>query len=426
MLTWFPTPYPEEWWYGVLCRYYVRTGIKEHTQVKKMLFEGQYGAHMGTIFPNATLHQVVKQLPSELFDIRQILLEHTTFKYFTRLYQRQEQQNMLDWLCNGEVFQLSHLWRANRREAWAPRYCPACVTEDTEQYGEAYWHVDHQIPTMRVCPRHQCRLKQLNISPPYPTLYQRFFPLAAVEKDMSIDKDYPDYEDEISRHVRAYLKMPMSVGPTKGHNNLVQALKNRGYYVVERQQREAYLDKERIYSDMVALFGSERVELAFNKRLTSDMALRIERWEYVMPDRFILLQTLIGLPTETVFDENPVQDDLRLMLEKAAAEGRFETHGEAAKRLGLKRYQLNSLVYRYGMEPFWLVPLKGKRPEDRRAHISFTLDKAEKEEIEEFSKSRGYRCVGNIAMHCIQYVMKQERERAKTEMAVESDHLIGR
>lgn len=30
MLTYFPTPYPGEWWYSVLCRYHVRSGHAKH------------------------------------------------------------------------------------------------------------------------------------------------------------------------------------------------------------------------------------------------------------------------------------------------------------------------------------------------------------------------------------------------------------
>ena len=40
MLTFFPTPYPGEWWYSVLCRYHIRSGRQK---VAKTLHE-LYGA----------------------------------------------------------------------------------------------------------------------------------------------------------------------------------------------------------------------------------------------------------------------------------------------------------------------------------------------------------------------------------------------
>jgi hypothetical protein len=38
------------------------------------------------------------------------------------------------------------------------KYCPLCVNEDRENYGEAYWHRTHQIRNMKVCPKHNCNL----------------------------------------------------------------------------------------------------------------------------------------------------------------------------------------------------------------------------------------------------------------------------
>ena len=38
MLTWFPSPYPDELFYSVLCRYYLSSGIKEHYLVKEIAY----------------------------------------------------------------------------------------------------------------------------------------------------------------------------------------------------------------------------------------------------------------------------------------------------------------------------------------------------------------------------------------------------
>ena len=40
------------------------------------------------------------------------------------------------------------------------RYCPVCVTEDREAYGEAYWHRLHQVPCVEVCPLHNVFLEE--------------------------------------------------------------------------------------------------------------------------------------------------------------------------------------------------------------------------------------------------------------------------
>ena len=70
MLTWFPSPYPEEQFNSVLCRYYLSSGIKEHYLVKKQLFGTKAGVKMATLYPNATVHAALLQLPDGVFDER--------------------------------------------------------------------------------------------------------------------------------------------------------------------------------------------------------------------------------------------------------------------------------------------------------------------------------------------------------------------
>ncbi len=36
------------------------------------------------------------------------------------------------------------------------RYCPLCVKEDREKLGETYWHRNHQLIGVNVCPIHKC------------------------------------------------------------------------------------------------------------------------------------------------------------------------------------------------------------------------------------------------------------------------------
>ena len=55
MLNHFPTPYPEETFYSVLCRYYISTGIREMATVDRELFGGKNGSSICTLYPNRTM-----------------------------------------------------------------------------------------------------------------------------------------------------------------------------------------------------------------------------------------------------------------------------------------------------------------------------------------------------------------------------------
>ena len=53
MLSFFPTPYPDELWYSVLCRYHLRTGNKKQATTIGELFGGRSHAAMGAFSPMA-------------------------------------------------------------------------------------------------------------------------------------------------------------------------------------------------------------------------------------------------------------------------------------------------------------------------------------------------------------------------------------
>ena len=43
------------------------------------------------------------------------------------------------------------------------RYCPLCVQDDRQTYGETYWHRLPQVAAVRVCPYHDCWLEDSNV-----------------------------------------------------------------------------------------------------------------------------------------------------------------------------------------------------------------------------------------------------------------------
>lgn len=40
-----------------------------------------------------------------------------------------------------------------------PRYCPQCISDDSNNIGQAYWHRAHQLPNVFFCHKHQCELQ---------------------------------------------------------------------------------------------------------------------------------------------------------------------------------------------------------------------------------------------------------------------------
>ena len=332
---WFPSPYPDELFYSVLCRYYLSSGIKEHYLVKKQLFGTKAGVKMATLYPNAAVHAVLSQLPEGVFDGRDMILHHTPFLYYARMHPQQEREVLLDDLLQGRSKTPTHLWRTFPKGDYALRYCPLCIQEDTKIYGEAYYHVEHQIPLSSVCVRHRCRLKQITIDNPRLALNNKFYPLSTMETDREPDMDVTAAELQVSELVREYWRLPASVSPP-ACNNLYQTLLNSGYRTIVRQTG-LNIDRAKLYTALCGYHEAEVVKKIFGENISGTMMNRIKTWEQLLPDRYILIQAMLDLPTKTVFDPEPIWDNLREKIGRMAKQGGFCTLRQVAGELRLPR-----------------------------------------------------------------------------------------
>lgn len=408
MLTWFPTPYPDEIFYSLLCRYYISTGIKEHVIVKRQLFGDREGIKMATLYPNAAIHTVLSKLPKGLFDERDMILHHTPFLYYTRMYPAEERKALLDELTQGRGKTPTHLWRTFPKDGYAMRYCPCCVKDDTQTFGEPYYHVEHQIPLSSVCVRHKCRLKQITVQNPRLSMNNRFFPLGTLEVEREPDMDVSDSELRVSKLVREYWKLPLSVSPP-ACNNLYQTLLNSGYMEVCRQTG-VVVDKAKLYAGLCEYCGADVAAKTFGEGISTSMMNRIKNWEQLLPDRYIMIQTMLDLPTKTVFSPEPVPDILKCKIEHMAEQGGFCTLKQVAAKLKRKPYEVNAILRGYGMEPFWREMPKGKSQTARKGLLRCTVDKEELAQIVRYSKELGYRCEGAFVLDCVRYVMDETRK----------------
>ena len=405
MLTWFPSPYPDELFYSVLCRYYLSSGVKEYYLVKKQLFGTKAGVKMATLYPNAAVHAVLSQLPEGVFDGRDMILHHTPFLYYARMHPQQEREVLLDDLLQGRSKTPTHLWRTFPKGDYALRYCPLCIQEDTKIYGEAYYHVEHQIPLSSVCVRHRCRLKQITIDNPRLALNNKFYPLSTMETDREPDMDVTAAELQVSELVREYWRLPASVSPP-ACNNLYQTLLNSGYRTIVRQTG-LNIDRAKLYTALCGYHEAEVVKKIFGENISGTMMNRIKTWEQLLPDRYILIQAMLDLPTKTVFGPEPIRDKLREKIERMAKQGGFCTLQQVAGELHLKQYEVNAILRYYDMDPFWREVPAGKSQTARKGVLRCTVDEAELERIRQYSQGLGYRCAGAFALDCVRFVMEQ-------------------
>lgn len=162
MIAYFPAIYPDELVYSWFCRYYVHSGCLSHKMALQKLYckrsDNPSKEFIGNITPGA-MEQI-----SRMYSMDELVLNHTMYPQYARFIPLEQKKTALFRLGHDSC-DIHHLFAVLPRDEGEQylRFCPLCVKEDRETYGETYWHRKHQIRNMGICTKHKCRLMESSV-----------------------------------------------------------------------------------------------------------------------------------------------------------------------------------------------------------------------------------------------------------------------
>ena len=145
MISCFPTPYPDEVLYSVVARYHRSSGNPIFRQTMDELF-GVKKTALSVAFPQR-LNVLADRVPSLPFE--RLLLEHTMYPYYTAFTSPKNEEAVRTWAKEGKAGSIDGFLGQYGTACGGPthlRFCPECYAEEIRQYGEGYWHREHQTP----------------------------------------------------------------------------------------------------------------------------------------------------------------------------------------------------------------------------------------------------------------------------------------
>ncbi len=162
MIAYMPTIYPDELVYSWFCRYYVHSGCFSHKTALQELY-CKKSDYLSKEFIGKLNNEAIEQI-DEIYSLDKLVLDHTMYPQYGRFIPLAEKKEALYRLGHNscDVHYLFPVLPRNEGERYL-RFCPLCVKEDREIYGEAYWHRKHQIRNMCICTKHKCRLVESNV-----------------------------------------------------------------------------------------------------------------------------------------------------------------------------------------------------------------------------------------------------------------------
>lgn len=375
MLTYFPPPYPGEWWYSVLCRYHVRSGHSKYATTISELYGGRKMVH-GRLIPGGDCAAILSNLPPGVLSIDDVLANHTLLPYYTRFFETDKKWQVWNALRAGHGSGITSIRTQMPDGTEGLKYCPLCYRSDTAQYGEPYWHSIHQIPLMPLCPTHKIPLVSVPIK--FSRLSELFLPLISVHIPNPENAKIAPWMEPLTDMITALLCG--NYAPTIGHSNLHTALIAHRYGE-DRVSRYQSIDVSKIQRAVMEYYGQQIYEQYFGK-LSAAVMSRIMHWQLSSPDRYALFAVMIGLDADTLFGPaieptDPLLERLLYYKETGIVYGK----NDLAAKIGIQPGQLDSLAAKYHIEPFWR-----QIRQDRCKCIRLLLTEEEYKEIQKAAK----------------------------------------
>lgn len=156
-----PLIYPNESVYSWLSRLYSQSGYLFHKHFASEIFVSK-GVRVDFNFINI-FNTSFRKIVKTTIGFKELLLNHTLFKYYGRFINVEERKIVYELGIHNRELLSKHLHILSKKDNYYLRYCPKCVCEDREKYGECYFHIEHQIYDIHICPIHNVELVNTSI-----------------------------------------------------------------------------------------------------------------------------------------------------------------------------------------------------------------------------------------------------------------------
>lgn len=160
MMTFFPTPYKNEVLYSILARYHLRSGNTSYKATMTDLY-GDYDVTAVMDLP-ANINRLIKNMPTgNKYTVEYIINNHTLYPLYASFLPLERAEKVFNSMVKsngGDIYSRAGLMASSITMNRYFKFCPQCMKEDLENYGEYYWHRIHQVPCITLCPTHKCFL----------------------------------------------------------------------------------------------------------------------------------------------------------------------------------------------------------------------------------------------------------------------------
>lgn len=159
MLMFFTDPYEEEIISSTFARYHFYIGnTNKRNTLKELLGESNIGAFK--FFPSR-LEYLETQLENPKYTAEYFIYKHTLFPIYSTFLDGNRHSEVIEYMKknrNDKIYYILGMTASKVQQYNGYKYCPLCIKDDIDKYGEPYFHRLHQMQGILVCEKHGCKL----------------------------------------------------------------------------------------------------------------------------------------------------------------------------------------------------------------------------------------------------------------------------
>ena len=297
MILYFPKAYPDELIYSQLARYYIKSGYTAYRFAAEALYKSKI-VKPNIEFINAFTKEALQAITNGT-TFEEVILTHTMFPYYARFLNCERRNQALKAVSEmrNDYYNLLCFPKNKNAVTRYLRYCPICAKADRQQYGEAYWHRQHQMINVDICPLHYCRLIHSEI----PINSQASPSLITAEESIQDDAEIVISDNEIECKLAQYIAVvfssPLDMDSTARIGDYLHSkMANTKYLSLRGQQRNItalFTDYNAYYRNLLnnTLFEQWQLQKIFtNDRFGTYEICLLAMFLNISPDELIHME----------------------------------------------------------------------------------------------------------------------------------------
>ena len=185
----FPTPYPGESLYSILCRYHIRSCNKTDASSIATLFGSKTSLRYTVLSPALLSRETGWLKTLSGISMGSLIYENTAVR-LTLPFQYAYSMGILSEPKNNTPEFQSFFRSVQRRFAHPSkqlRYCPKCAAQQRALFGEAYWQILPNVAGYEICHIHGEPIRDSGI--PLASIMYKFCPASHVIRKIKAEED---------------------------------------------------------------------------------------------------------------------------------------------------------------------------------------------------------------------------------------------